>query len=63
MPFHRLNIIDFYNNNMGNVYLADQLRNHYRQGCQFGGGDFNFYSQTHMFFTIKFILSTAAKQQ
>ena len=30
MPFHRLNIVDFYNNNMGNVDLADQLRNHYR---------------------------------
>ena len=30
MPFYRLNIIDFYNNNMGNVDLADQLRNVYR---------------------------------
>ena len=30
MPFYRLNVIDFYNNNMGNVDLADQLRNHYR---------------------------------
>jgi len=30
MPFYRLNIVDFYNNNMGNVDLADQLRNHYR---------------------------------
>ena len=30
MPFYRLNIIDFYNHNMGNVDLADQLRNHYR---------------------------------
>ena len=30
MEFHRLNVIDFYNNNMGNVDLADQIRNHYR---------------------------------
>ena len=30
LPFYRLNIIDFYNHNMGNVDLADQLRNHYR---------------------------------
>ena len=30
MPFHRLNIIDFYNHNMGDADLADQLRNHYR---------------------------------
>ena len=30
LPFYRLNIIDFYNKNMGNVDLADQLRNHYR---------------------------------
>ena len=30
MPFYRLNVIDFYNHNMGNVDLADQLRNHYR---------------------------------
>ena len=30
MKFHRLNIVDFYNHNMGNVDLADQLRNHYR---------------------------------
>ena len=30
MPFYRLNIVDFYNHNMGNVDLADQLRNHYR---------------------------------
>jgi hypothetical protein len=30
MPFFRLNVIDFYNNNMGNVDQADQLRNHYR---------------------------------
>ena len=29
MPFYRLNIVDFYNNNMGNVDLADQLRNVY----------------------------------
>ena len=28
--FHRLNVIDFYNHNMGNVDLADQLRNYYR---------------------------------
>ena len=30
MPFFRLNVINFYNNNMGNVDQADQLRNHYR---------------------------------
>ena len=30
IPFYRLNIIDFYNYNMGNVDLADQLRNQYR---------------------------------
>ena len=30
LPFYRLNLIDFYNHNMGNVDLADQLRNHYR---------------------------------
>ena len=30
LPFYRLNVVDFYNNNMGNVDLADQLRNHYR---------------------------------
>ena len=30
MPFYRLNVIDFYNKNMGNVDLADQLRNVYR---------------------------------
>lgn len=30
MPFYRLNIIDFHNNNMGNVDLANQLRNVYR---------------------------------
>ena len=30
LPFYRLNIVDFYNHNMGNVDLADQLRNHYR---------------------------------
>ena len=30
MPFYRLNVIDFYNHNMGNVDLADQLRNVYR---------------------------------
>ena len=30
MEFHRLNVIDFYNHNMGNVDLADQIRNHYR---------------------------------
>ena len=29
MPFYRLNLIDFYNHNMGNVDMADQLRNHY----------------------------------
>lgn len=28
--FYRLNLIDFYNHNMGNVDLADQLRNYYR---------------------------------
>ena len=30
LPFYRLELIDFYNKNMGNVDLADQLRNHYR---------------------------------
>lgn len=30
MSFHRLNVINFYNQNMGNVDIADQLRNHYR---------------------------------
>ena len=30
MQFPRLNVVDFYNNNMGNVDLADQLRNYYR---------------------------------
>ena len=30
LPFYRLNVIDFYNHNMGNVDLADQLRNNYR---------------------------------
>ena len=30
MLFYRLNVIDFYNNNTGNVDIADQLRNHYR---------------------------------
>ena len=30
LPFYRLQVIDFYNKNMGNVDLADQLRNHYR---------------------------------
>lgn len=34
MPFFRLNVIDFYNNNMGNVDQADQLRNHYRCDTQ-----------------------------
>ena len=32
--FHRLNVIDFYNKNMGNVDLADQLRNYYRYDTQ-----------------------------
>ena len=30
LSYYRLNVIDFYNHNMGNVDLADQLRNHYR---------------------------------
>ena len=30
MKFHRLEVIDFYNYNMGNVDVADQLRNAYR---------------------------------
>ena len=30
LRFYRLNVIDFYNFNMGNVDLADQLRNYYR---------------------------------
>ena len=30
MPLYRLNLIDFYNHNMGNVDMADQLWNHYR---------------------------------
>jgi hypothetical protein len=30
MPFYWLNLIDFYNHNMGNVDMADQLWNHYR---------------------------------
>ena len=29
MPFYQLNIIGFYNNNVGNVDQADQLRNNY----------------------------------
>ena len=32
--FHRLNVIDFYNYNMGNVDIADQLRNTYRYDTQ-----------------------------
>ncbi len=34
LGFHRLNVIDFYNNNMGNVDIADQLRNYYRYDTQ-----------------------------
>jgi hypothetical protein len=30
VPFYRLNLIDFYNNNMGSVDVADQLRTNYR---------------------------------
>ena len=30
MPSPRLNVVDFYNKNMGNVDLANQLRNYYR---------------------------------
>ena len=30
VPFHRLNVIEYYNHNMGNVDLADQLRGVYR---------------------------------
>ena len=32
--FHRLNVINFYNYNMGNVDIADQLRNTYRYDTQ-----------------------------
>ena len=34
ITFHRLNVIDFYNFNMGNVDIADQLRNVYRYDSQ-----------------------------
>ena len=34
IKFLRLNVIDFYNQNMGSVDLADQLRNHYRYDTQ-----------------------------
>ena len=34
IKFLRLNVIDFYNRNMGSVDLADQLRNHYRYDTQ-----------------------------
>ena len=30
IPFYRLNVIDFYNYNMGSVDIADQLRTYYR---------------------------------
>ena len=65
LPFFRLNIIDFYNYNIGNVDLTDQLRNHYRYdvnwhrnrngGGPFGVGDFKFYSLILLFFTRNFI--------
>ena len=32
--FYRLNVIDFYNYNMGNVDIANQLRNVYRHNMQ-----------------------------
>ena len=34
IKFLRLNVIDFYNKNMGSVDIADQLRNHYRYDTQ-----------------------------
>ena len=34
IKFLRLNVIDFYNHNMGSVDIADQLRNHYRYDTQ-----------------------------
>ena len=34
ITFMRLNVIDFYNNNMGSVDHADQLRNYYRYDTQ-----------------------------
>lgn len=72
MPFYRLNVIDFYNKNMGNVDLADQLGmfiDMTQHGIEIesggglsGGGDFNFCLLTVTFFTKNFILSMTVKR-